>query len=146
MAGAEIFGVAGVGTGLGIGCFLETFGTEGFEGGGTIFGIWRFSVDSRFDGSWVLGEVVTFSGFVNGVTLLNDGIVGAGLTAGRTFSTGAGVGGDGAGSGAGVCLAGAVDCGFTNDGVFMGGAGCNRLGRAMVGGAEGKRRLSIKGA
>ena len=34
---------------------------------------------------------------------------------------------------------------MVDEGVFKASVGCKRLGRAMVGGAEGKRRLSING-
>ena len=50
--------------------------------------------------------MAAFSGLVNGLTLLNDGIAGAGFNAGRTFFTRAG--GAGAGTGAGACLGGEV--------------------------------------
>jgi len=123
----------------------DTFGTLGFEGGFWILGILRFSASSMLELSRVFGGIGACSDLVNGVTSLNDGIAGGGLIVGWIVSTGGGAGEDGDFTGAWVFLGADVRGGMVDEGVFKASAGCKRLGRAMVGGAEGKRRLSING-
>ena len=83
------------------------------------------------------------SAFVKGVTSLKDGMVGAGFTDGWMVGAGGGEGCDFIGRG--VFLGTEIVGGSGDEGAFMGSAGCNRLGRVMVGGAEGKCRVSTKG-
>lgn len=53
-------------------------------------GILRLSDSSMLEVSRVLGATAVCSGFVNGVTSLNDGMAGAGFIAGWIFSAGGG--------------------------------------------------------
>lgn len=77
--GAEIFGVAALGSSGDVVRLLEFSEIIGLEGGFWILGILRLSDSSMLELSRVLGGTELGSGFVNGVTSLNDGMVGAGL-------------------------------------------------------------------
>ena len=111
------------------------------EGGVWILGIVRLSDSSMLELSRVLCGTEFGSGFVKGVTSLKDGMVGAGFTDG--WMVGAGGGCDF--TGAGVFLGTETGRGSGAEGAFMGSVGSKRLGREMVGGAEGKCRVSTKG-
>ena len=95
--------------------------------------------------SGVFVGIVVCSGLVKGVTSLNDGRAGAGFISDWIFSRVGRVGGAGALTGAGSVLGASVGGGIVAEGVLKGSVGCKRLGRAIVGGAEGKWRLSING-
>ena len=113
------------------------------EGGVWILGIVRLSDSSMLELSRVLCGTEFGSGFVNGVTSLKDGMVGAGFTDGWIGGV---AGGEGCNFiGAGVFLGTETGRGSGAEGAFMGSAGSKRLGREMVGGAEGKCRVSTKG-
>jgi len=66
----------------------DTFGTFRTGAGVGMFGRLRFSDSSILVAGRVLSGVVLGRDFLNGATSLNDGIAGAGFTAGRTFGVG----------------------------------------------------------
>ena len=86
--GVEIFGVSDFLSGFIFDCPRDTFGTRRTGAVVGISGRLRFSASSRLGAGRVLSGVVLGKDFLNGVTSLNDGIAGAGFTAGRTFGVG----------------------------------------------------------
>jgi hypothetical protein len=106
-------------------------------------GILRLSDSSILELSRDLCGAEFDSGLVKGVTSLKDGMVGAGFTDGWMVGVEGGEGCDFIG--AGIFLGTETFGGSGAEVAFIGSGGCNRLGRVMVGGAEGKCRVSTKG-
>ena len=105
----------------------------------------RLNDSSRFFEVEKSSGLVSFSVLLNGVTGLNSGIAGAGLTAGFTLAGCGGASGSlGSGGRAVDWVMGLGSVGSVL-GIVIRSVVCKCSGRESCGAAEGSRRFSIKG-